>query len=69
MVIIKRMGLEMSKFVIRGKSGSAFTSTEQETYGQEVEHHTREEAEHVLVQIEKAIPFEEFEIVDLSLEK
>lgn len=58
----------MNRFVIRGKSGSAFTSTEQETYGQEVEHSTREEAEHILIQIEKAIPFEEFEIKDLSLE-
>jgi len=56
----------MSKYVIRGKNGYTFTSTDEETYGQEVTHDTYEQAEVALKQIRETLPFEEFEIIPLS---
>jgi len=54
-----------SMFVIRGKSGYKFFSTEPGTYGQEVQHETRRKAESMLKVAKDTLPFEEFEIVEV----
>lgn len=53
-------------YVVRGKSGYKFFSTEESTFGKEVNHESFEQAENVLNQVKDTLIFEEFEIVELS---
>jgi Zn-dependent M32 family carboxypeptidase len=51
------------KFVIRGKNGFAFTSTEIGNVGTEVQYDTYEEAEKALEQFEQTMPFLNLDII------
>jgi hypothetical protein len=56
---------KMAEFVIRGKNGTIFTSTEIGTYGQEITYDTYEKAELALKEIRFTLPHEEFEIKEI----
>lgn len=56
----------MTKFVIRNKNGMYFTSTERETYGEEITYNSKEQAEKVLRVIRAAIRDEEFDIIEID---
>lgn len=56
-------------FALRGSNGEVFTSTELETYGEEIQYDTYGQAQQALEEMEKSLPKKMFRIVAVECER